>query len=355
MGYWYQVGLSWDWSPGTGFAMSYEVFNSLGNSISPQGGGGGLTPFSGTVNVGDNVTLSLYFSSGDVVMLAHDVNTGASAEVTYSAEGATHFVGQPGGDANSIGFFTGLMTEWYHGAPYYTNPLKVVYSTNASVTSGWLWMDEFNANDGRLVFAANDSALTDFTANPTLLQEFSYSGTTEYADGFEFVTGGGSNSTSTSTSTSTPTVTTTETMTATSTQTTTSIQTSTSTVTTTVRQPVTTTATSTQSTTITATSTSTAPPTTETTTQTTTQFETSAPIVSLPIWSYALMLVLLIAGMVIGYLVRGGAGPGERPGRVGVPDDLGAPDFGIPNAIRAAPPDSGGRDSETLLSDKGRR
>src|ERR1017187_3147568 len=38
-GYWYQVGLSWNWSPGTnpgtGFGVNYEVFDSSGNSIFP--------------------------------------------------------------------------------------------------------------------------------------------------------------------------------------------------------------------------------------------------------------------------------------------------------------------------------
>jgi hypothetical protein len=308
-GYWYQVGLSWDWSPGAGFAMSYEVFDSSGNSIYPSNGGGGLLGFSGTVNPGDNVTLDLYFNgSGQVVMIADDTITGAAAQVTYSAEGSTDFVGQPSSDANSNGFFTGLMTEWYHGAPYYSNPLGVLYSSDLPLSSAWFWMDEFNVNSGQLVFASNATALSTFTGNPSQLQGFSYTGITEYADASEFITGAASNTTTTTSGTSTSTATTaaasTETVTTTIpvtvTQTTTTTIPSTVTQTTTVTQPASTTVTTT---TVTDTATSTAPPTTATLTQTTTQTQT-APA-TIPQWGYGLMAVLLLVGLGTGYLMRG--------------------------------------------------
>ena len=115
-GYWYQVGLAWDWSPGSdpgsGFDMTYEVFDQNGNSVFPQNGDGGLVGFSGPVDQGDKVILNLYFSnSSQVVMFAEDTKTGASASETFSQEGATYFVGLPSGVANSNGYFTGLMTE----------------------------------------------------------------------------------------------------------------------------------------------------------------------------------------------------------------------------------------------------
>jgi len=117
-GYWYQVGVSWDWAPGqvvgTGFDMNYEVFNQAGNSVFPTNGQGGLLAFSAQVNAGDTVLLDLSFSSGArVVMSAEDANTGATALETYSSMGATLFEGLPGSLANTNGFFTGLMTEWY--------------------------------------------------------------------------------------------------------------------------------------------------------------------------------------------------------------------------------------------------
>src|SRR5579885_1564621 len=64
-GYWYQVGLSYDWSGiGTGFAMVYEIWDPSGKSIFPTTGGGGVQGFSGPVHAGDIVLLNLYFGTG---------------------------------------------------------------------------------------------------------------------------------------------------------------------------------------------------------------------------------------------------------------------------------------------------
>ncbi len=309
-GYWYQVGLSWDWSPGAGFAMSYEVFNPSAQSIYPTNGGGGLASFSGPVNLGDNVTITLYFSSGDVIMSATDTSTGASAQQSYPAEGATLFVGQPDSDANNQGFFTGLMTEWYHGEPYYTNEAEVLYTASSAIASGWMWMDEFNANNGQLIFASNATSVATYGTAPSQLQEFSYEGITEYSSATAFVTGtlsSGSTTTSSGTSTVTSTVTDTATIVSADTQTVTVTSTST------VTQPVTTTVT-TQPPTVTDTTTSTVPTTqtvtqndTSTTTQTSTQTATqtlTTTVASIPLWAYGLMGLLLLGGLALGYLIR---------------------------------------------------
>jgi hypothetical protein len=308
MGNWYQVGLSYDWSTGIGFAMNYEVFNSAGDSIFPTSGGGGIQAFSGPVNPGDNVTLNLYFNSaGQVAMIAEDMNTGASSQVEYSGAGATFFVGQPNGDANAVGFFTGLMTEWYHGTPSYSEPAKVTYSTNFSISSGWMWMDEFNANNLQLVFASNSSTVTSFASSPTHLQEFSYSGITEYSDANTFVTGSPtSNTTTTSTGSTgivTDVITTTEPVTITSTVTTDQ----------------------TLSYTTTATSTVTAPPSTTTATQILTKDVT--PSTSLSLLGYGLIAVFLLIGIGAGYLVRR-SGTTQRQRETAPPE--GRPDTSSP-------------------------
>ena len=195
LGYWYQVGVSWDWAPGdnpgTGFNMNYEVYDDLGNSIFPANGQGGLLAFSGAVNAGDTISLDLYFSNSNqsVTMQAKDTNTGAVASETYPSMGATYFVGLPNSDSDTNGFFTGLMTEWYHGAPYYANEAEAVYSNHAvALSSAWMWMDEYNPSIPQDVFSANTSAPVSFS-NPTRLLELSFNGTTEYGDGYEFVTG----------------------------------------------------------------------------------------------------------------------------------------------------------------------
>jgi hypothetical protein len=200
-GYWYQVGLSFD-DPGNGsyaagFNFIYEVFNNSGNSVFPASGGGGLDSFNGTVNDGDNVLLNLYFSSGNVVMYAYDWNTSASAEETYAAVGASLFQGQTSTWVNANGFFTGLMTEWWHPNPYYGGEAEVVY-TNASsaLSSGWLCADEWVPSNGttlfsqvQIVFFSNPVQYVSFS-NPTQLNYFSTNGAVEAASGYLFITGG---------------------------------------------------------------------------------------------------------------------------------------------------------------------
>ncbi len=196
-GYWYQVGLAWNWNPGytpgTGFDMIYAVFDSSGSVVFPSNNQY-LVSFSGAVNQGDSVILNLYFSSsGQVVMLAEDRNTGAYASEVYSAEGASYFTGSSSSTANSNGFFTGLMTEWYHSNPYYGNEQGVTYSSSLALSSAWMWIDEFSCSD--ITCSTTTSLFGDATngpvsySNPTQLQEFSSNGATEYSNAHAFITG----------------------------------------------------------------------------------------------------------------------------------------------------------------------
>ncbi len=197
-GYWYQVGLSWNWCGPVsgaclgyvaGFNMVYEVFDSNGSATFPTDGGAGLANYSGAVNTGDPVALSLSFSNGNVTMLSEDLNTGAEASASYSAEGATSFLGLPSSTANLNGYFTGLMTEWYHPNAYYGSEQKVTYSSSFALSSAWMWMDEFGCSEaGCTVFAYSTSSPVSY-AIPTLLQASSFFGATESSDAYEFVTG----------------------------------------------------------------------------------------------------------------------------------------------------------------------
>jgi hypothetical protein len=186
-GYWYQVGF-WAWSVSPSFHFTYEVFDSTGSSVLGPGGG----DFSGTVNQGDTVGLYLYFSNENVIMYGYDFNTGASAQASYSAEGATYFTGTPNAMANSNGFFTGLMTEWWHVSPYYGGEASVHYSNSTfALSSAWMWIDEFNYNTRQILFFADTSSPVSYS-NPTQLQSFSSNGATEASDAYEFITGTGS-------------------------------------------------------------------------------------------------------------------------------------------------------------------
>jgi hypothetical protein len=201
-GYWYQVGLSWNWDgTGTysnyspGFNLNYEVFDPRGNSISPANGYGGIQGFSGPVYAGDTVLLNLYFSSTyGVVMLAKDYNTGSTAYQTYSAEGGSQFIGLSGATANSNGFFTGLMTEWYHSSAFYSNISPVVYSNpHYALGSAWMWIDEFGCPN---TLCSNRTAIFDDATPgpvsysiPNQLQEFSSHGATEFSNAYGLITG----------------------------------------------------------------------------------------------------------------------------------------------------------------------
>ena len=197
-GYWYQVGLAWNWNPGrfpgTGWDMVYEVFDSKGNTVLPAGGGGGVAALQGPVNQGDRITLSLSFTkSGQVDMLATDSITGASASESYSAEGDTQFVGTPGATADSNGFFTGLMTEWYHGAAYYGNEAAVNFTSGVPLSSAWMWADEFQCSGAdcanqTLLFSGYTPGPVSYTS-PRQVREFSSHGVTEYSDAYSLVTG----------------------------------------------------------------------------------------------------------------------------------------------------------------------
>ena len=189
-GYWYQVGVAFNWpyqqgGYEPGFNFLYEAFNSSGASIYPSGGGGGLGNFSGVVNNGDLVLLQLSFSSGQVDFRAYDWNTGAEANQSFPASGSK-FVGL-GYSSGAHGFFSGLMTEWYHVNAYYGSEAEVTYSNSTTaLSSATLWVDEFNANSSTSLFG---SSQTYAFYKPDQLRSFSSDGATEYASAHTFITG----------------------------------------------------------------------------------------------------------------------------------------------------------------------
>ena len=195
LGYWYQVGISYHWPGASGgydptFAFSYQVFGPNGNPVYPQNGGAGLGTFSKAVDSGDSVLLSLTFSGPSVEMVAQDWNTGATARASYSSLGSTSFVGDTSSPSSSAGFFTGLMTEWYHVLPYSGNEGKVTYTNTVSaLSSAWLWIDEFNpASTGPPVFINQTRTPVTF-ANAQQLYLFSSNGATMYGSAHQFITG----------------------------------------------------------------------------------------------------------------------------------------------------------------------
>lgn len=192
-GYWYQLGISFNW-PATsgqytsGFNVNYNVFNSKGDVVLPPNGSGGVTSTTGgSISQGDNVGLSLSFSGSNVIMRVNDWTSGATQQITYSSEGATQFIGLST-PANSNGFFTGLMTEQYHDNPYTGTEESVQYSnTVTALSSAVLWVDEYNVNTLKLDFGGNQSV--SFSQNPSQLQSYTLDNATESANANNFISG----------------------------------------------------------------------------------------------------------------------------------------------------------------------
>ena len=197
-GYWYQVGINWDWplqsggySPGFGFVSEAWAPGGVTRAPAP-------VAFSGTVNPGDTIQLSLSFSGGSVVASAQDVNTGASGSMNYPSRQATSFLGSQAQQSQgrfsfaTQGYFTGLMTEWYHVNPDATGlGQSVTYTENTTaIASASLAVGEWNFSTStpssvfsNVADGGNPIQLT------TQLQQFSLSGYTLSADAYEFITG----------------------------------------------------------------------------------------------------------------------------------------------------------------------
>jgi hypothetical protein len=191
-GDWFQVGLAYDWpldngGYAPGFMFLYESFNSSGASVYPPGGGGGLANYSGIVNEGDSVLLSLNFTGNEVVMYSYDWDTGASAWTNYTSDGGDVFLGLQTSN-NGNGYFSGLMTEEYHVDQYLGAEAQEMYTDPyVGLNAGIMWIDEYNPNTNQTLFDGSTADLP--YSNPNQLQYYSSNGTTEASDAYEFVTG----------------------------------------------------------------------------------------------------------------------------------------------------------------------
>jgi hypothetical protein len=209
-GFWYQTGIQYNW-PGTqGFEFFYEIWNTSASIVNVE------ETLSNTVNSGDLVLISLYVNNGVVYMSAKDWNTGANAQTSFADSHTNSFVGSATapiilGFFGLGGYFTGLMTEWYHANPYSGDETKVTYSSNFGLSSAWMWMDEYNPynlgwSGNWTVYDWSGVLPTYYFLTPTQLQSFSSHGTTEISNAYEFITGSLTQPTPTPTSTPTPSI-----------------------------------------------------------------------------------------------------------------------------------------------------
>jgi hypothetical protein len=185
-GYWYQVGLAYNWplasgtSYSSGFHFIWEVFYPNGSTSNPA-----LSRIPDNVNQGDIVRLSLSFSGGSVFMDTLDYNTGASSSHSYTAGGGTIFKGSSSSRATRTP--TSLMTEWYHASPSEPSMKQVTYSEqNVPISSAWICISEYApSNPNTSVFGQCSSEL--LLGSQT--QPYSYHGLNAYANQYMFQTG----------------------------------------------------------------------------------------------------------------------------------------------------------------------
>jgi len=187
-GYWYQVGVAYDWGCGAGYISGFHYFSEVWNASGGSVSGPNFLPL--TVANGDSVNLSIGFSGSSIVMSAEDLVNGATQSTNFSAELATYFVGGASGDPQEPGWFTGIMTEWYHVQAYYGGESSVRYTSTTpfpyEATNGvTLGIDELEVPGGELFDQTQFVQITCSCSYP-----FSYQNATEVVGPNWFQTGG---------------------------------------------------------------------------------------------------------------------------------------------------------------------
>src|SRR5579875_404504 len=148
-GYWYQVGVSWQWFGFQGFAAILDVWDLNGSTVSAFQGGPALIGLDS--NDFDTFELSIRFLNDSIIMSVVDLNTSSQASLKEQTFGANTFVGDTLSPLYH-GYFSGLMTEMYHNKPYYGSEVPAYYTMNFSNQKVWLWMDEFDYTNSSLLF-----------------------------------------------------------------------------------------------------------------------------------------------------------------------------------------------------------
>jgi hypothetical protein len=182
-GYWYQTGVTFNWGQGTsGHATAPGFYYSV---LSPSGSVLSIGLERVQVNSRDTVQLILTIQGGTVSMGLHDSATCVAVEESFSAYGASSF--QSTGTPTSTGFFSGLLTEWYHAVPYQGPTGNATYTIpGASSSAAEIGVDEIApTSESQNGF----QSFTDINLADQSPQSGSYMGATAIVDGIHFQTG----------------------------------------------------------------------------------------------------------------------------------------------------------------------
>lgn len=151
-GYWYQLGIAFNWGAGDGYAAGAEVIVSV---FSPTDSSVPVYNMLTAVSVAsdDPVTLSMSLLGGCATLSMNDPITHASVQGNYNLEQANRFVPSSPGNSSDT-YFSGLMTEWWHVSQYYGPSGNGTYTLPAHTGSFvGLGIDEWNPVTGQTLFA----------------------------------------------------------------------------------------------------------------------------------------------------------------------------------------------------------
>jgi hypothetical protein len=182
-GYWYQVGIAFDWGWESGYLPGFVFVYSM---YAPGEGTNSPSVFcmeQVAAPSGDSVALRIGLQGATVVLSLSEPAGSLVDSVLLSAYGASAFVGAPG--ASASGFFTGWMTEWRHSEAYYGPSAHASYLLSSTSTMADFGIGEYDASTGQTIFGQESQQSLACGCQ----QSFSYEGVTETASPSEFTTG----------------------------------------------------------------------------------------------------------------------------------------------------------------------
>jgi hypothetical protein len=182
-GYWYQVGVAFDWGWGSGYLPGFVFIYSMYAPGTPSNSPTSICMVRADLLQNEPVLLAIAVSSGTVLVSLSQPSVGLLDSALFSSYGASTLEGTSG--ASPSGFFTGWMTEWRHAATYYGPSANAAYSIQPSQSTAYFAIGEYDTSNGDTVFGqVNEQPL-----NCGCTQSFSYEGVTETASATEFTTG----------------------------------------------------------------------------------------------------------------------------------------------------------------------
>jgi hypothetical protein len=182
-GYWYQVGVAYNWGWGSGYLPGYAFVYSVYAPGTPSGSPTSIclekAPISGDATIGLSITLQ----GGTVLVSFSEPGTGTIDAAVFSSYGASGFLGTEQGSHS--GFFTGWMTEWRHAEAYYGPSANASYEVAPGQSTAYFGIGEYQPANGQVLFGQTSTQPLDCGCT----QSFTYEGVTETATTSTFTTG----------------------------------------------------------------------------------------------------------------------------------------------------------------------